>query len=135
MDIVSDAIRNSTDPEEIAQLLVDLRAAIMEKYRLQREFLQAQLDAEEITIKQYQGRSGNLGIQESAQLGSADSLALTETQDIADTAQREATHIQRIKQRRAPQTATQRIPHKPHSAPRMKPLPTPYVRTKISKAR
>ena len=88
VSIVSEAIRNSTDPEEIAQLLVDLRAAIMEKYRLQREFLQAQLDAEEITIKQYEGRIGNLNIQESAQLGSADTLALTETQDIADTAQR-----------------------------------------------
>ena len=88
VSIVSESIRNSTDPEEIAQLLVDLRAAIMEKYRLQREFLQAQLDAEEITIKQYEGRIGNLNIQESAQLGSADTLALTETQDIADTAQR-----------------------------------------------
>ena len=95
VDTVSDAIRNSTDPEEIAQLLVDLRAAIMEKYRLQREFLQAQLDAEEITIKQYEGRIGNLNIQESAQLGSADTLALTETQDIADTAQRAAAAAQR----------------------------------------
>ena len=90
VDIVSEAIRNSTDPEEIAQLLVDLRTVIMEKYRLQREFLQAQLDAEEITVKQYQGRIGSLNIQESAQLGSADSLALTETQDIADTARRAA---------------------------------------------
>ena len=95
VDIVSDAIRNSTDPEEIAQLLVDLRAAILEKYRLQREFLQAQLDAEEITIKQYQARSGRLGIQESRQLGGADSLAQAETQDIADTAQREAAAAQR----------------------------------------
>ena len=95
VDIVSDAIRNSTDPEEIAQLLVDLRAAIMEKYRLQRAFLQAQLDAEEITIKQYEARSGRLGIQESRQLGGADSLAQAETQDIADTAQREAAAAQR----------------------------------------
>ena len=82
VNIVSTSIRNSTDPEQISQLLVDLRAAIMEKYRLQREFLQAQLDAEEITIKQYEGRIGNLNIQESAQLGSADTLALTETQDL-----------------------------------------------------
>ena len=82
VSIVSTSIRNSTDPEEIAQLLIDLRAAIMEKYRLQREFLQVQLDAEEITIKQYEGRIGNLNIQESAQLGSADTLALTETQDL-----------------------------------------------------
>ena len=96
VDIVSDAIRNSTDPEEIAQLLVDLRAAIMEKYQLQREFLQAQLDAEEITIKQYQARSGRLGIQESRQLGSADTLALTETQDIAETARRAAQAAQPV---------------------------------------
>ena len=88
VSIVSADIRNSTDPAEIAQLLVSLRAAIMEKYRLQREFLQKQLDAEELTVKQYQGRIGSLNIQESAQLGSADTLALTETQDIADTAQR-----------------------------------------------
>ena len=87
VNIVSTSIRNSTDPEEIAQLLVDLRAAIMEKYRLQREFLQAQLDAEEITIKQYEGRIGNLNIQESAQLGSADTLALTETQGLTRAAQ------------------------------------------------
>ena len=96
MDIVSEAIRNSNDPAEIAQLLVDLRAAIMEKYQLQREFLQAQLDAEEITIKQYQARSGRLGIQESRQLGSADTLALTETQDIAETARRAAQAAQPV---------------------------------------
>ena len=96
VDIVSEAIRNSNDPAEIAQLLVDLRAAIMEKYQLQREFLQAQLDAEEITIKQYQARSGRLGIQESRQLGSADTLALTETQDIAETARRAAQAAQPV---------------------------------------
>ena len=110
VDIVSDAIRNSTDPEEIAQLLVDLRAAIMEKYRLQREFLQAQLDAEEITIKQYQARSGRLGIQESRQLGGADSLAQAETQDIADTAQREAAAAQRTANQAA--AAAQRAANK-----------------------
>ena len=93
VNIVSTAIRDSTDPEEIAQLLVDLRTVIMEKYRLQREFLQAQLDAEEITIKQYEGRIGNLNIQESAQLGSADSLALTETQGIARAAQRSSQSV------------------------------------------
>ena len=110
VDIVSDAIRNSTDPEEIAQLLVDLRAAIMEKYRLQREFLQAQLDAEEITIKQYQARSGRLGIQESRQLGGADSLAQAETQEIADTAQREAAAAQRTANQAA--AAAQRAANK-----------------------
>ena len=110
VDTVSDAIRNSTDPEEIAQLLVDLRAAIMEKYRLQREFLQAQLDAEEITIKQYQARSGRLGIQESRQLGGADSLAQAETQEIADTAQREAAAAQRTANQAA--AAAQRAANK-----------------------
>ena len=95
MDIVSEAIRNSNDPAEIAQLLVDLRAAIIEKYLLQREFLQAQLDAEEITVKQYQARIGRLNIQESTALGGADSLAQTQTQRIADTAQRAADAAQR----------------------------------------
>ena len=95
VSIVSADIRNSTDPAEIAQLLVSLRAAIMEKYRLQREFLQKQLDAEELTVKQYQGRIGSLNIQESAQLGGADTLAQTETQDIADTAQAAADTAQR----------------------------------------
>ena len=95
VDIVSEAIRNSNDPAEIVRLLVDLRAAIMEKYLLQREFLQAQLDAEEITVKQYQARIGRLNIQESTALGGADSLAQTQTQRIADTAQRAADAAQR----------------------------------------
>ena len=95
VDIVSEAIRNSNDPAEIVRLLVDLRAAIIEKYRLQREFLQAQLDAEEITVKQYQARIGRLNIQESTALGGADSLAQTQTQRIADTAQRAADAAQR----------------------------------------
>ena len=95
VDIVSEAIRNSNDPAEIVRLLVDLRAAIIEKYLLQREFLQAQLDAEEITVKQYQARIGRLNIQESTALGGADSLAQTQTQRIADTAQRAADAAQR----------------------------------------
>ena len=95
MDIVSEAIRNSDDPAEIAQLLVDLRSAIMEKYLLRREFLQKQLDAEELSVKQYEARLGRLNIEESAALGSADSFAQTETQGIADTAQREADARQR----------------------------------------
>ena len=95
VDIVSEAIRNSNDPAEIVRLLVDLRAAIIEKYLLQREFLQAQLDAEEITVKQYQARIGRLNIQESTALGGADSLAQTQTQRIADTAQRASDAAQR----------------------------------------
>ena len=95
VDIVSEAIRNSNDPAEIVRLLVDLRAAIMEKFRLRREFLQKQLDAEEITVKQYQARIGRLNIQESTALGGADSLAQTQTQRIADTAQRAADAAQR----------------------------------------
>ena len=95
VDIVSEAIRNSNDPAEIVRLLVDLRAAIIEKYLLQREFLQAQLDAEEIAVKQYQARIGRLNIQESTALGGADSLAQTQTQRIADTAQRAADAAQR----------------------------------------
>ncbi len=95
VDIVSEALRNANDPAEIVRLLVDIRAAIMEKYLLQREFLQAQLDAEELTVKQYQARIGRLNIQESTALGGADSLAQTQTQRIADTAQRAADAAQR----------------------------------------
>ena len=90
INALSDDIRNSDDPAEIAQLLVDLRAAIMEKFRLQREFLQKRLDAEELTVKQYQGQLGSLDIQEGRQLGSAESLAETETQGITRAAQRGA---------------------------------------------
>ena len=95
VNALSDDIRNSDDPAEIARLLVDLRAAIMEKFRLQREFLQKRLDAEELTVKQYQGQLGRLNIQEGRQLGGAESLAETETQDITRAAQREAQAAQR----------------------------------------
>ena len=60
----------------------------MEKFRLRREFLQKRLDAEELTVKQYQGQLGRLNIQEGREIGSAESLAGTETQDITDAAQR-----------------------------------------------
>ena len=90
INALSDDIRNSDDPAEIARLLVDLRAAIMEKFRLQREFLQKRLDAEELTVKQYQGQLGSLDIQEGRQLGSAESLAETQTQGITRAAQRGA---------------------------------------------
>ena len=90
INALSDDIRNSDDPAEIARLLVDLRAAIMEKFRLQREFLQKRLDAEELTVKQYQGQLGSLDIQEGRQLGGAESLAETETQGITRAAQRGA---------------------------------------------
>ena len=90
INALSDDIRNADDPAEIAQLLVDLRAAIMEKFRLQREFLQKRLDAEELTVKQYQGQLGSLNIQEGRQLGSAESLAETQTQGITRAAQRGA---------------------------------------------
>ena len=95
IDALSADIRDAEDPAEIARLLVDLRAAIMEKFRLRREFLQKQLDAEELTVKQYQGRLGSLNIQERGELGSAESLAQTETQGITDAAQREADASQR----------------------------------------
>ena len=88
INALSDDIRNSDDPAEIARLLVDLRAAIKEKYRLKREFLQKQLDAEELTVKQYQGQLGSLDIQEGRQLGSAESLAETQTQGLTRAAQR-----------------------------------------------
>ena len=90
INALSDDIRNADDPAEIAQLLVDLRAAIMEKFRLKREFLQKRLDAEELTVKQYQGQLGSLDIQEGRQLGSAESLAETQTQGITRAAQRGA---------------------------------------------
>ena len=95
VNIVSDDIRNSDDPAEIVRLLVDLRDAIMEKFRLRREFLQKRLDAEELTVKQYEAQLGALDIQEGRELGSADTLALTETQDIADTAQRSTQSVSR----------------------------------------
>ena len=88
VDTLSGDIRNADDPAEIARLLVDLRNAIMEKFRLRREFLQKRLDAEELTVKQYQGQLGRLNIQEGREIGSAESLAGTETQDITDAAQR-----------------------------------------------
>ena len=47
VNALSDEIRNSDDPQEIADLTVDLREAIMERYRLQREVLEKQLEAEE----------------------------------------------------------------------------------------
>ena len=90
INALSDDIRNADDPAEIAQLLVDLRAAIKEKYRLKREFLQKRLDAEELTVKQYQGQLGSLDIQEGRQLGGAESLAETQTQGITRAAQRGA---------------------------------------------
>ena len=95
VDTLSGDIRNSDDPAEIARLLVDLRNAIMEKFRLRREFLQKRLDAEELTVKQYQGQLGRLNIQEGREIGSAESLAGTETQDITDAVQREAQAAQR----------------------------------------
>ena len=95
VDTLSGDIRNSDDPAEIARLLVDLRNAIMEKFRLQREFLQKRLDAEELTVKQYQGQLGRLNIQEGREIGGADSLAETQTQGITRAAQRGAQTSQR----------------------------------------
>ena len=107
INALSDDIRNSDDPAEIAQLLVDLRNAIMEKFRLQREFLQKRLDAEELTVKQYQGQLGSLDIQEGRQLGSAESLAETQTQGITRAAQRGAQTSQRQTSPRAANGAAQ----------------------------
>ena len=83
--VLQDEIRNSDDPAEIAQLTIDLRTAIQQKYALQRQILQAQLDAQEITISQFEARLGGLNVQESQALTGADALAGAETDNLART--------------------------------------------------
>ena len=86
IDALSTQIRDSDDPQEIADLAVDLREAIMERYRLQREVLQKQLDAEEITIDQYNAELGSINRAESTALVDADRLASDEVSDLRTSA-------------------------------------------------
>ena len=83
---LSDQIRNSNDPAEIQSLVVDLRAAVQERYRLQREMLQKQLDAEELTINQYNAELGSINRAESTALIGADRLASAEISDLRSDA-------------------------------------------------
>ena len=82
VNLLSEQIRNSEDPAEIATLLVDLRAAITERYRLERELLQKRLDAEEILVSEYNAELGSIDFQETQALGRADTLAADETSDL-----------------------------------------------------
>ena len=83
--ILQDQIRNSDDPANIAQLTIDLRTAIEQKYALQRQILQAQLDAQEITIAQFEAQLGGLNVQEGQALSGADALAGAERDNLART--------------------------------------------------
>ena len=82
---LSEQIRNSTDPAEIATLVVDLQNAVMEKYRLQREVFQKQLDAEEITIGDFKAQLGSINLSETSELTSAAALGGAETDDLRRT--------------------------------------------------
>ena len=82
---LSEQIRNSTDPAEIATLVVDLQNAVMEKYRLQREVFQKQLDAEEITIGDFNAQLGSINLSETSELTSAAALGGAETDDLRRT--------------------------------------------------
>ena len=86
IDDLSNQIRNSDDPAEIQSLVVDLRESIGERYRLQREVLQKQLDAEELTIDQYNAQLGSINRAESTALVGADRLAAGEISDLRGTA-------------------------------------------------
>ena len=83
--VLQDQIRNSDDPANIAQLTIDLRTAIEQKYALQRQILQAQLDAQEVTIAQFETQLGGLNVQEGQALAGADTLAGTERDNLART--------------------------------------------------
>ena len=83
--VLQDQIRSSDDPANIAQLTTDLRTAIEQKYALQRQILQAQLDAQEITIAQFEAQLGGLNVQESRALAGADTLAGAERDNLART--------------------------------------------------
>ena len=78
-------IENSDDPAEIRTLLLDLQEAIMEKYRLQKEVLQRQLDAEEISIASFNAQLGTINIQEGQALGQAETFAFGQLNDIRST--------------------------------------------------
>ena len=83
INTLSQQIQDSTAPAEIAQLVIDLQSAITEKYRLQREVLQQQLDAEEITIGAFNAQLGNINLTETGELASAAALGGAETDDLS----------------------------------------------------
>ena len=82
---LSEQIRNSDDPAEIARLVVDLQTAVMEKYRLQREVLQKRLDAEELTIRDFDAQLGSINLAETSELTSAAALGGAETDNLRRT--------------------------------------------------
>ena len=86
INLLSDAIQNANDSAEIETLLEDLRDAIAEKYRLQKDVLQKRLDAEEITIDQYNTELGNINLQESLAFEGADRFASDEISDLRSSA-------------------------------------------------
>ena len=79
---LSEQIRNSNDPAEIVSLVVDLQTAVMEKYRLQREVLQKQLDAEELTIEAFNAELGSINLAETSELAGAAALGGAETDNL-----------------------------------------------------
>ena len=83
---LSEQIRNSNDPvSEIVSLVVDLQTAVMEKYRLQREVLQKQLDAEELTIEAFNAELGSINLAETSELTGAAALGGAETDNLRRT--------------------------------------------------
>ena len=62
------AIATSNDPTEIVELLRQIASQISEKYRLKREALQAQFDANEITIGQLRDGLLQLDTAEAAEI-------------------------------------------------------------------
>ena len=82
---LSEQIRNSNDPAEIVSLVVDLQTAVMEKYRLQREVLQKQLDAEELTIEAFNAELGSINLAETSELAGAAALGGAETDNLRRT--------------------------------------------------
>ena len=83
---LSEQIRNSNDPvSEIVSLVVDLQTAVMEKYRLQREVLQKQLDAEELTIEAFNAELGSINLAETSELAGAAALGGAETDNLRRT--------------------------------------------------
>ena len=79
---LSEQIRNSNDPAEIVSLVVDLQTAVMEKYRLQREVLQKQLDAEELTIEAFNAELGSINLAETSELAGAAALGGAKTHNL-----------------------------------------------------
>ena len=82
---LSEQIRNSNDPAEIVSQVVDLQTAVMEKYRLQREVLQKQLDAEELTIEAFNAELGSINLAETSELAGAAALGGAKTHNLRRT--------------------------------------------------